>query len=151
MATPVIAQIGDNLLAAVRAVSAANGYNQTLMAGYATRSGQTPADLTAVVYYGDAKTEKDAPVMSTQWVQEFAVLCYVLQGDSGGSAYLRVQQVRADMEKAVLEDTSRGGLAVDTMPGECEMLHDARGVASGIIVGFDVRYRTAFGNPYQPF
>ncbi len=150
MADPIITQIGANFLLTLQGVTVANGYNQTIAPQWATRLGNSPLDLTVWVHKGDPiQEESSSPCQYMQWLQPYALECHVVNSDSGGSVFQRIERLEADITKALMADVSRGGLARDTIPESPQIFRDIKGVTSGVLLMYDVRYVHLYSDPYH--
>jgi hypothetical protein len=74
--------------------------------------------------------------------------CVVLDSDAAtASIDTRLNQVKSDIRKALMVDSTRGGLAIDTIIGPSSKFDDGNGL-TGISVTCIVVYRTQHQNPY---
>ena len=147
---PVIELIAKNLETAINAITVANGYKQTLKAVRPRRndfSDITPDDLTVLIKQADEEQGQE-PIGTQDWTQPFLLMAIVLDSDSAtASIDTRINQVRADIQKKLLVDVTRGGNAYDTTILPSQEFDDGNGF-SGIAVKIAVKYRTQYTNPY---
>jgi len=156
MSVPVIEAIAADILSVVNTVTTANGYNQNLAGTRPTsrewRDGRAQSDGTVIVVQQGSDEDEDASaagnVGMTAWYERFALVAYVIDSDTETTPMdTRTNQVRADLEKALTEDRTRGGRALDTIVRAPEFFDQGPG-ATGIVVVIDVRYRTDEDDPY---
>lgn len=150
MADPVIELIAKNLETSINAITVANGYNQTLKALRPRRndfSDVTPDDLTVLIKQADEEQGVD-PIAKQDWSQPFFLIAIVLDSDAAtASIDTRINYVRADIQKKLLIDVTRGNNAYDTIILPSTEFDDGNGF-SGIEVKIAVKYRTQYTNPY---
>jgi len=151
MSTPVLEQIASNIETSVNEITEANGYSQDLTAVRPRRNDYkdvSPDDLTVLIFQGDEEIVETAPIGVAEYRQPFMLFALVIDSDSEtASMDTRRNQVRADIIKKLMTDTSRGGLAIDTLVEPSRMFDDEDGFA-GIAVNFSVFYRTKPDDPY---
>ena len=155
MSTSIIESIAQDVLATVNGVTVAAGYHQTL-------SGLRPPRLpgadeafdnnTVVLAQSNPTRDTDNSGMGNAamlaWRQPFALIAYVIASDSETSSLdARINEVRSDLEKALMADRTRGGYAIDTQILEPE-LFDFDPATTGIIVMCEVFYRTREDDPF---
>ena len=84
-----------------------------------------------------------------QWVQPFAVDCYVKPSDASTTPVdTAVNEIRAQVEKKLREDPTCGGLALDLRIAEPEGFVAANGAFEGVRVVFSAAYRTREDDAY---
>lgn len=157
MSDPVVEKIAANIKAAINAITEANGFSQDLVAVRPTRLGfednAVPGDLKVVIVQEDPEENEELsaegnPAMKA-WTQPFALVCFVISSDTAVVGIdTRLNQVRSDVEKKLMEDVTRGGQAIDTRLGGSMRFSEGPN-ASGIIVVVNVLYRTRVDDPYQ--
>lgn len=155
MSTSIIESIAQNVLATVNGVTIAAGYHQTL-------TGVRPARLpnaddahdnnTVVLVQGNPRLDADNSGMGNAamlaWRQPFALIAYVIASDTEtASLDARINEVRSDIEKALMADRKRGGFAIDTQITEPEFF-DYDAAVTGIIVMAEILYRTRENDPF---
>lgn len=153
MSTPVIESIAQNVLAAISDITVANGYNQTLTATRPTRIGYSldnpPNDLDAYIRQNDPTKDDNSPLGVIDWTQPFQVDVFVIDSDSATTPIdTRLNAVIADIQKKIIADPTRGGLAINTTLDEPGLFYDADTRWAGVIVEFTVRYRVNDTDPY---
>lgn len=158
---PICELITQDVLAAVARVTVGNGYHFTLTVQRWQRPPVAPGAFVCVLdEAGDTEPGPrppftsgmgpgDAPYKTQEWMRRYNVLVYVFDSDLEPTAPYDqfVNVLRADVEKAVLSDRQRGGLAIDTFPRGDGAFADANDVG-GVAVMFDVLYRTDEADPY---
>ena len=150
MSTPVIEYIADNILDSVNEITTANGFNQTLTAIRPRRVDfNSPwGDLTALVVQVEAE-ELDEAIGCRSWMQFFVVMVIVIDSDdSEVTIDSRLNTVRADVEKKIMTDPTRGGYAIDTEMDSSTFFDADDGGPGGVAVKFGVHYRTKIDDPY---
>ncbi len=152
MSLPVIEKIAANVLTTVNGVTTDNGYNQTIVVKRAGRvdydSEAAADDLEGLIYQG--KRERiEGPFTLYSWRQPFAIIAFALN-DDGSSVTIdtRLNQICADMEKALRLDITRGGNAYETDIGEPEFLEAEDGSMSAVRLPITVDYRVLKSDPY---
>ena len=156
MSTPIVEQIALEIVARINEITEANSFNQILNAVRPTRYGFTgdsaPIDLNVLVVQDDPQEDDEHAADGYQamkaWVQPFMLVAFVINSDDSTAALdTRLNQVRADIEKKLMEDHTRGGLAWDTkMRGSQRFNSDV--ARTGITIAIDVMFRTDIADPY---
>ena len=151
MSTPIIEYIVEDIKDAIDAITIANGFNQTLTAIRPKRSDfkdVTPKDGDVLIWQAD-ELESAAESFGTEdWTQPFVLEAVVLDSDTSETSIdTRLNQVRADIQKKLREDITRGGYAYDTLLRPSAKFDDGEGF-SGIAVLIEVRYRVREADPY---
>jgi hypothetical protein len=153
VSTPRIEHIAVDIKSAVDAVTVANGFNQDLVAVRPRRndfSDVTPENGKVLIWQSDEDKPgpEDQAYSTTEWMQPFLLIAFVLDSDSeSASIDTRLNQVRADLQKKLREDVTRGGYAIDTELLPSRTFDDGKGF-SGIAVAFGVSYRVNEDDPY---
>ena len=158
MATnPIVEQIIQNVVTVVDGVTVANGYNQNLDA---VRPLRLDLDDVGPAVNGKVVVVHDDPAVDEEhsnagnparqaWKLMVTLIAYVLPSDDSATAIdTLINRVRADLEKALQVDPTRGGLAVWTMPAGSQKFVLEGGGVTGVAVFADVLYRTPIGDPY---
>ena len=152
MTVPIIESIAANILTTVNLVTTDNGYNQTIVVKRPGRvdygSEAAGDDLTGLVYQG--KRERLTSEMNSYtWRQPFTIIAFALN-DDGSSVTIdtRLNQICADMEKALRVDIKRDGNALYTDIGEPEFLEAEDGSSSAVVLPITVDYRVLKSDPY---
>lgn len=148
----VLEQITLQIFEILQTVTRANGYADTVAIVRPKRIDwytQTPEDKTALLVM-EGTREADEPVCNTEdRVATFGV--YVVSTPSEkavDSAETQANRLAGVIEKAMLADWTLGGLA-----GDCVLAEDDRSAGrdsefAGVILKFDVHYRTRIGDPF---
>lgn len=148
MAEPVIERIAQNVVDTLKGVNVAAGYNNSLSVERLKREGNAPRDLLVVVEQHDETQPEDVTHNKQEWFQRFAVTCYVVEQDGARSLDTRINSVRADVQKALMQDPHRGDLAIDTILRGCDSIALLTGgQLTGIVVYFDVHYAVEWDDP----
>ena len=150
MSIPIIEQIAEEIKARINEIKTANEFNQNLNAIRPKRVDFRTGwdDLDVLVTQGDEEPDGTLTNMVQQWKQTFICLAFVIDSDTETATIeTRLNQVRADIQKKLMEDTTRGGKAIDTILLGSGKFENDEGVG-GIAVGFDVQYRVLTNNPY---
>lgn len=151
MAEPLIEQIAEHLKTTVSGVTVDAGYNQTLTPIRPRRcdfSDLSPVDGHVLIWQEDDAPVDAAALTTTQFAQEFLLICIVLDSDTEtDSIDTRLNRVKSDLRKALMVDPTRGGLAIDTQIGQSRKIDDGEGF-TGVAVTCAVLYRTALTDPY---
>lgn len=143
---PIVEKIAQNIEAAINLVTVANGFNQILTAVRSRRvdfSDVTPSDGIVLLVMG-GEEQPEGVIGCQEWIQGFELVCFVLDSDRSTDAIdIRKNKVRADLQKKLKADPSRGGLAIDTELAPSSQFED------GIAVGIKVYYRVDMYDPYE--
>lgn len=149
MSTPIIEHIAEFIKAAINDITTGNGFNQDLVAIRPKRiylDDEVTKDLTVIIQQTD--TREWEKTNSTQgWVQRFDVQAMVVDSDNAVvSIETRLNTVRSDIEKKLLEDIKCGGYAHDLqlLPPEFYAGADF----TGVLIPVEVYYRTLYDDPY---
>lgn len=157
MSTPIVEQIAADIQVSVNGVTLLNGFNQDLEAVRPTRVGfeddSAPQDCRVVIIQEDPDEDEansaEGNVGMKAWIQPFALVAFVISSDTVTTPIdTRINQVRADIEKKLMEDPNRDGLAIDTRIRSSGRFSEGPG-ATGIVVMVDVLYRTPVDDPYR--
>jgi hypothetical protein len=118
MAYPISELITQDLEAALRRVCTASGCLVDLVVERARADGANEwADNKAVLHEGDDQPapDEETPEGYAAWLRPYAVMVYLSQPSSAAEAYgTRLNTLRAEIEREVLADVSRGGNAQNT-------------------------------------
>ncbi len=149
MSVPILEKIAVNLLAAINEITTDNGWNQTLTAKRPKRinlDDEITEDLTAIIQ--QENPVKGQETNSTiEWHQPFAIQTIVIDSDAATTPIdTRLNTIRADVEKKVGEDITRGGYARDQRIMDPVIFDGPK--FTGIAVNIVVIYRTLYGDPY---
>jgi hypothetical protein len=155
MATPVNEDIAADLITALATVTTGNGYNYDMTAERYVdpeedNAGNTPADGKIVLHQDDPEKVEDAnvPHNAIAWRQTFAAEFFWTLADNSSTAIdTKGNQMRADIEKAVMQDPQRSTLAFDTIILD-PVTFDPEGGMHSMAVMMEVYYRTAIDDPY---
>ena len=110
----------------------------------------SPGDKALAMYQDDPTLDEEGPMRFTQWVQPFAVFCFVKPSDlSTTPVDTAINALRSAVEAKVKEDGTWGGYAIDTRIQAPETFAVQSGGYAGVVVHFDVLYRTRAGDPYS--
>ncbi len=148
---PASEMISLNVLATLGGVSTAAGYKVSLKVERAMRPPQTPERLLAVIYEGDDQPapDEEVPIGMAGWVRPYAVLIWAMGSEASAEPYdVLVNLARADVERALMQDHTRGGFARNTTLGPPSKIEDPNEPV-GVIVTFDVLYTTLEADPYR--
>ncbi len=153
MSTPIIESIAANIATTVDGVKISAGYNQTLHAVRPKRLTflQDGWDNGDVVILQEESEQTDEPTMYRQWKQYFLLAAFVVDSESATTPIdTRLNQVAADIEKAIMVDRRRGNstYVADTRIEDREFWYDPEARSSGVSLRVSVTYRYPDGDPY---
>ena len=149
LSVPKLERIARDIEETLQSVRVANGYFNDLIVERRRGLGNTMRDRFAVLFQGDAEAE-DGPTQFHNWLQNFMVLVYISHSNTATSPTDEViNTIRADIERVLMVDPRRGGLAHDTIIRSVVLIPYEDASAEGVIVSFDVRYRTALADPFN--
>jgi len=156
MSDPVLELIAENIKTEVAEITVANGFNQNLTPKRPTRSGwedDEPATNGKVLIIQEDPDEDEENAAAGNnpmkaWVQPFTLVAFVIASDANSDPIdTLVNRVKADIEKKLCEDPTRGGNAWDTRIRAGGKIYKD-GQYSGWAVVVDVHYRTREDDPY---
>jgi len=151
MTTPRIESIADNLKTSIAEITEAKEFNQTLIAVRPSRSDIAKSnfdDLTALINQVEAAELKQG-IGTKRWQQFFLIVVLLRDSDTDENPIdTRRNQVRADIEKKLAEDLTRGGFANDTNFHESTQWDEDEGGLGGITLKISVDYATKEDDPY---
>ena len=147
MADTIKTQILANLKAAIEGVTAANGYNRTVRAVEREAKDLVTAQRD-LVYVTSQYETKARPLLNNkvEVVLHVGLACIV---EDRANLAKAVDEIAADVEKAICTDGTRGNLAVDTVVTRVEdhVVADMEPTA-GAIMEVEITFRHTSGNPY---
>lgn len=150
MTTPIVESIAENIRTTIDAIAEPT-YNQDLTAIRPRRedfANTSPVDGTCLIEQADEEDGEDA-VGFEFWIQPFFIWAIVLDSDDATTSIdTRINQVKCDIQKALMVDPTRGGFANRTILKPCPKFDDGEGF-SGIAVRVDVEYFHIDTNPYS--
>lgn len=151
MSTPRVEHIAVNIEAAINAITEGNGFNQDLVAIRPKRndfSDVVPEDGKVLIWQADDELPEEQAYGAQHWVQPFVLMAIVLDSDEASTSIdTRLNQVRADIQKKLRVDVTRGDYAFDTVLLPCAKFDDGQGF-TGIAVNIAVHYRVKDDDPY---
>ncbi|PCJ18264.1 MAG: hypothetical protein COA96_16725 [SAR86 cluster bacterium] len=157
MAKPIVTQITDEIATTLAGITIANGYQQDATIERVKVDGNDPKNNMLVVHpLGKARTNNDTisddpPIMEfgqrIEWMQNYVIEGTIQEAkDSGVTIDERVDTLVADIEKILMVDIGRGGLAERTILETTDNFLVDRPVA--LAVFFSVHYFTQRNDPY---
>ena len=155
---PVIERIVKDLTDTLEGVTTAAGANQSLIVERPKPAlGNRTRDSLAVLVTGnpvkiDGEGDDGPAYGHDEWLQPFSIVVTVVESESSdASVDRRLNIIRCDVEKAVMEDHTRGGLAIDTRVMAPHIVEQEKLNANvgEIWINILVHYRTLEGDPYS--
>jgi hypothetical protein len=148
MATSILEQIAQNVVATLKGVRRNAGYCVDLHVSRA-RKPQNVVEGTCFVAQDDPSRGESEATQSAEWMQPFriAAITEISDADDVTSVDARLNEYRAAIEKVMLIDHTRGGNAIDTLIDSVEYLRGDEGF-DAIIVTAIVHYRVKYEDPY---
>jgi hypothetical protein len=141
-------QILANLITAIEGVTEANGYNRTVRA-VAREAKDLNTPERDLVFVSSQHETKGRPLLNNkvEVVLHIGIACVVEERNDLAKA---VDNIAADVEKAICTDVSRGTLAIDTVVTRTEdhVVADLEPLGSSVME-VEITFRHAFGNPYS--
>jgi hypothetical protein len=105
--------------------------------------------LNAVILQSDPKENSDAVYNTKEWTVEFHVGVFVIPLESDTTPIDQyVNQIAADVQKAVMVDRYRGGNALDTQVRATYKSTDEGLEYDCVVIPVEVNYRTSEVDPY---
>jgi hypothetical protein len=152
MPQPIINLITNNVESTLMGVNTNANYSNTLIVSRDMKDFEANRirDRLCILTRDDPVIEEDGPINHHQVLVTFhATLCAELPQDNEQTLDEKLGLLYADVVSAILEDHTRGTLAVDTMLGTANPVDLGAGGVGGMQIDFQVRYRTLYGNPFQ--
>jgi len=148
----VLERIAEQVLDTVTGVTETAGYQVTVSPRRPTRmdwQDVNPLDKKAILVL-DGQREAEEPAVNTDdRVATFAVYVLSMPAESDTTAAeTYCNRIAAAITQAMLADWTRGGLAEDTTAAEDDRSQARDDEWPGVILKFDVHYRTRLGDPY---
>lgn len=152
---PIVEQIALNIVTSLGVVIAGADYVNTITVKRVARKPASPADKLVAVMQADPLEDPDKMIpRSTHsgWLQPFVFACFVRESDKSTIAIdTRLNSIRTDVEKALMQDPRRGGLCWKDCwiaPSEYESDTTDGGIEC-VFVALVVPYMTLRNNPYR--
>jgi hypothetical protein len=147
MELSVLERLATNIESTIANLQTQGGYQLTI--SRATKK-INPAHLAGFIYQLPAQMVNDAMIQSNEWRQQFAIVVYVIPLDDDTTAVDTYNNdIAASLHMALMNDYTRGGLALDTIVMPTMYFPPVDGEFSGITFIFDIHYRTTLDKPYQ--
>jgi len=150
----VIERMAQNIITTLQGIATAAGYQNTVadVVRPAPGVGNQLNNMRLVVFQGGAAREQECPEQYTQWLQDFHVMCEVVESEGSATPVdQRLNSLACDVERALcLTRTSqtRGGLAEDTiLDARTTIPCDPQAHDGAVLVNIGVRYRTRYNDP----
>ena len=152
MAVPIIENIAANILTTLNGVTTGNGFNQTIVLKRMSRvdyeSEGAGDNLEGLILQG-VRERITGPFQLDVWRIPFVILVYALNDDGSTTTIdTRLNQIAADMSKALRVDITRGGNSYQTEIGPVEFITADDGANSAVILEITVDYRVNKSDPY---
>lgn len=151
MPYPIVEKIAQNMFDTLRLISTANGYENDVTVERSKQHGNDLTDRKLVLAQDEASKTPEPPQAHVGWQQPFWIHCTVMESESSAVAIdTRINTIRADVEKVLRVDPTRGNLAVDTIIADPVLVGDeTTDSVTGIVVQAVVQYRTLENDPYN--
>lgn len=150
MSASIIEQISDNVLTTLNGITTGNGYAITMTFYRPSKVIDVLGSNKGFLSLKYVDPSDKSPARHAQWDARFEVLCATMPHDGDTTPVGTYQNaMRSAIEKALMVDPHRNNLALDTLPRGCEILDEINGGFDGIIVKFDVMYRTLVADPFS--
>jgi len=150
MSTPIVEHIAVFIKDAINAIKEGDDWNQTIKAIRPKRlslADEITDDLTAIIQMDDPSPAENQPNGTAAWVQPFAVQVILISSDNVTTSYeTRINKVRSDIEKKIMADPTCGGHAYNIELKAPNFFGDES--FTGVVVNFEVEYRTKDDDPY---
>jgi len=150
---PIIEIIAQNILDAINQITTANGFHQDLSA-YRPRRNDfadvVPQNGTVLVVQSDEEDVEGA-YGTDEWRQSFVLMAMVIDSDKATpqeTIDTKINTIRADVQKKLAEDVTRGGYAIDTINRGSALFADGPKF-TGVAIVVEIHYRTKNNDPYS--
>ncbi|HEV7297757.1 MAG TPA: hypothetical protein VGN72_00205 [Tepidisphaeraceae bacterium] len=147
----VLERISENVLTSLQAITTENGYEIKLDV-HRAKAVNEPRHLKSIIHQLSPVEDEESSVMGySGWLQPYAVVTYVIPLDDDETPIDTYNnQVAMALHKALAADTTRGGLAIDTLIRPMLYFPPVQGEYAGTTAIFDVRYRHILDHPELP-
>lgn len=143
------ADIYQNLIDTLNGIRIAAGYETDATAeGQATRGNRLVNDNLVLIDNGDSPVE-DSPVNADDYNASFTVLCFSAPSDATAAQPFPPElfNLVAEVRKALNDDYTRGGYAINTITGSDAPRESPRDGCACRSLDFTVHYRTNKDDP----
>jgi hypothetical protein len=107
-------------------------------------------DKALVLLQGETAEQPDEIESHKGWATTFEIYCIARPDDSTTTPIdSALNELRSQVEQALLADTSRGGLAIDTVVKSPSYYVHPKGAFMAVIATAEVLWRHAYYNPYS--
>lgn len=144
MADPVKTAILDDMRTVLATITAGATYSRTVRTVGRVPGGMPSSslfDIVNIISTGATKTDLSNKTVVTMTVRLEAIV-------EAADPPAAVDQVEADIEKALMADITRGGRAIDTQIVSCEEAISDHSSLGGTVIEVRIVYRHAPGDPY---
>lgn len=149
MNTPVVELITRDIVRTLAGVTTGAAYANDLHVERYVRGGNRTRDRLVIIHQDSPSRAEGAPQGWLRWLQPYLIECRIVEYEGSTVAIdERINSIRADVEKALRVDITRGNIANDTDIGDPIIVEDPEGQYAGIIVQIVVQYDTLENNPY---
>lgn len=148
---PVSELCSANLATTLAGIVTGGTYTWTANVERTTRLGNSVSDGTVVVHLSDITeiNEDDEQCQLKEWWQDYLIVVYVVLPEGTATPIDQAISIRrADVEKILMIDPTRGGNAIDTKIKAPTYFTTTKGATEGVMVNARVRYRTSETDPY---
>jgi hypothetical protein len=150
---PVVERITQNIVAALKEITTANGYTRDVRRVERVRAvPENPEDMSILVYRDDPEPYPEKlPYEKSGYTQQYSIVFFVAESErSDVPIDQRLALFEADIIKALMKDPRRGGLTfIDSRHVGTALLPEPLGGCCGGTVYLDVPYRTPRNDPYR--
>jgi hypothetical protein len=144
---PIVEMIAQNLIETLAGVSESASFHVTLRPERAKIPASEPADLKAVLGQDDPADPTEDNVAKT-WDQPWQILIYVINSETSTlERDQRINLVWGDVCKKLMEDRTRGGLALDTKIAAPQYFADS--ILINIVTPYETKFDDPFSQPYS--
>lgn len=152
MSTPLKHLIKENAVAALKLITTANGYNQTVDddAVVDHRPYEPTPPKYPYLYCWWEEMGNDNNLIVSHSVKTLTLMVGIKTANNDDPE-LALDQLEADVEKALMVDRQRGGYAIDTIfeDGDSDWRPPGYDPTGASYLTFRVLYRHKVGNPYS--
>ena len=149
MADSIREKIMANVETTLEGITTAAGYNSTIQRVYRIRlAGLNIQEFPSIVVIPGREINAEEPVDRYTERLSFVLECWLKEASKDDIA-TQVNKLVADVQKALLVDYTRGGMAINTkLLGNEPFYNDVNAPYGGVDIEIEIHYRHQYSDPY---